>query len=123
MIACFQNPLLRDRLMVDTITNTVDPAEFGGAITGNSESVPDQDRVLAASSLIDNLMQWTCDRHRMPLLMAQAWMSWMQGRALDAVQYLDVAQAADPDFTIAKAFRRYIEEIKRVPNGLTHGDD
>ncbi len=122
MIACFQEPLLRDRLLVDTITNTIDPAEFGDTLTGQRDIMPDMDRMLAASSLIDNLMQWTNDRHRPPLLMAQAWMHWMQGRTLDAEQYLDVAEALDPDYRMAKMFHRYIKEMKRIPDGIAHGE-
>lgn len=121
MIACFQDPTLRDRLMVDTISDTMDPAEFGTTITGNSEVMPDQDRLEAAEALLDNLMQWTNDRHRLPLLTAHAWMSWMSGRAMDAEQYLDVATALDPGYSMARAFHRYIRDLKRLPDGITHG--
>jgi len=120
LIACFQDPFLRDRLMVDTISNTMDPVEFGETITGQSDSMPDPERVMAAANLINNLMQWTCDRHRLPMLVVQAWMSWMQGRTLDAEQYLDVAESTDPDYKMAKAFRRYLDE-KRLPDGIHHG--
>jgi hypothetical protein len=122
LIACFQNPMLRDRLMVDTISSTMDPMEFGDAITGQSDIQPNPERVMAAASLIANLMQWTCDRHRLPLLVAQAWMSWMQGRTLDAEQYLDVAVGVDPDYRMAKAFHRYIRDLKRLPDGIAHGE-
>ena len=77
LIACFQDPMLRDRLMVDTISSTADPSEFGDVITGQSDDYPDYDRVMAAAHLINNVMQWTNDRHRLPMLVAQAWMSWM----------------------------------------------
>jgi hypothetical protein len=123
IIACFQDPLLRDRLMVDTISKTLDPGEFGDTITGNSPDLPDIDRVLAASALLDNLMQWTCDRHRLPLLVAQAWMHWMQGRTLDAEQYLGVAEELDPDYRMARMFHRYIRDVKRLPDGVAHGHD
>jgi len=123
LIACFQNPLLRDRLLVDTVSNTLDPVEFGDVITGQSEAVPDPERVEAAIHLMDNLMQWTADRHRPPLLLAQAWLHWMQGRTLDAESYLDMAVEVDPDYTMAKAFRRYIRELKRLPDCVTHGRD
>jgi hypothetical protein len=120
LIACFQDPLLRDRLMVDTISDTMDPLEFGNTVTGNSEVMPDPDRVDAAAALLDNLMQWTNDRHRLPLLTARAWMSWMSGRTLDAGEYLDAAVALDPDYRMAKMFHRYID-IKRLPDGIAHG--
>jgi hypothetical protein len=120
LIACFQDPLLRDRLMVDTISNTTDPIEFGETITGQSNNMPDPERVIAAANLINNLMQWTCDRHRLPMLVAQAWMSWMQGRTLDAEQYLDAAVGTDPGYRMAKAFRYYIKEVKRLPDGVAH---
>jgi hypothetical protein len=120
MIACFQDPLLRDRLMVDTISSTTDPIEFGDAITGQSDIQPNPDRVVAAASLLDNLMQWTCDRHRLPLLVAQAWMHWMQGRTLDAEEYLDLAVALDPHYRMAKMFHHYIKDVKRLPDGLAH---
>ncbi len=124
LIACFQNPLLRDRLMVDTISNTMDPEEFGDVVTGQSNNVrPNPDRVMAAVQLTDNLMQWTNDRHRLPLLLVQAWLHWMQGRTLDAEQYLDAATALDPNYRMAKAFHRYIREMKRIPNSVTlHGE-
>lgn len=122
LIACFQKPLLRDRLMVDTISNTTDPVEFGETITGQSDIAPDPDRVMAAANLINNLMQWTNDRHRLPMLVVQAWLSWMQGRTLDAEQYLDVAVSTDPDYRMAKAFRHYVREVKRLPDGILHGE-
>jgi hypothetical protein len=122
LIASFQDPMLRDRLMVDTVSQTMDPAEFGDTITGNSEAMPNIDRVLAASALLDNLMQWTCDRHRLPLLVAQSWMHWMQGRTLDAEQYLDVAAEVDPDYRMAGMFHRYIKDVKRLPNGIARGE-
>jgi hypothetical protein len=120
LIACFQDPMLRDRLMVDTISDTTDPSEFGETITGQSDEMPDPDRVIAAAALLNNLMQWTCDRHRLPLLIAQSWMSWMQGRTLDAEQYLDVAESTDPEYRMARVFRRYLNE-KRLPDGIHHG--
>lgn len=122
MIAAFQHPMLRDRLMVDTISDTMNPRQFGNTITGNSEVMPNLDRVEAAQALLDNLMQWTCDRHRLPLLTAQAWMSWMSGRTLDAEQYLDAAAALDPGYSMATMFHRYIKDVKRLPDGITHGD-
>ena len=123
LIACFQNPLLRDRLMVDTISNTMDPEEMGEMLTGQSTVFPDQNRLDAAVSLMDNLMQWTNDRHRLPLLLVQAWLHWMQGRALDAEWYLDRASAIDPDYRMAKAFHKYIHDIKRLPDCVAHGGD
>jgi len=120
LIACFQNPLLRDRLMVDTISDTMDPVEFGDTVTGQSDILPNPDRVAAAIHLMDNLMQWANDRHRLPLLLVQAWLHWMHGRTLDAEQYLDAATALDPDYKMAKAFHRYIRELKRLPDGITH---
>lgn len=122
MIACFQDPLLRDRLLVDTISDTINPTEFGDTITGQNDTMPDPDRVYAATELLDNLMQWTCDRHRLPLLTAQAWMAWMSGRTLDAEQYLDVAAELDPSYGMATAFHRYIKDVKRLPDGIAHGE-
>jgi hypothetical protein len=122
MIASFQDPMLRDRLMVDTISQTMDPTEFGDTITGNSEAMPDIDRIIAASALLDNLMQWTCDRHRLPLLVAQSWMHWMQGRALDAEQYLEAAEEVDPNYRMAGMFHRYIKDVKRLPDGIARGE-
>lgn len=122
LIACLQNPLLRDRLMVDTISRTVDPEEVGCMLTGQSTIVPNPLRLDAAVSLMDNLMQWTNDRHRLPVLLVQAWLHWMMGRALDAEWYLDQASTLDPNYTMAKAFRRYIHDIKRLPDCVAHGD-
>ena len=116
MVAAFQVPALRDRLMVDTVSTTTNMIDFGVTITGNSHEPVHRERLEEAGKLLDNLMQWTCDRHRAPLLVAQAWLHWMQGRSLDADNYLDAALAADPDYTLARAFHRYITEIKRVPD-------
>jgi hypothetical protein len=118
LIACFQRPMIRDRLMVDTISSTTDLEEFVRTISGNSETPISRPRMVAAVSLLDNLMQWTCDRHRLPLLVTQAWLYWMQGKEIDAEAYCDAALKVDPEYRMASVFRYYVHNLKRMPSSI-----
>jgi hypothetical protein len=118
LIACFQNPFIRDRLMVDAVNATVDIEAFARTITGNSEDRLDDSRMGEAVSLLNNLMQWACDRHRPSLLVAQAWLHWIQGRAMDAEAYCRAALELDPGHGLAAMFLRYILDIKRMPSNV-----
>jgi hypothetical protein len=121
LIACLQRPVLRDRLMVDAVTHTQDMKEFARTITGNGEEPIPARRVAAAMELMDNLMQFTCDRHRLSLLVTQAWLHWTMGRAADADEYCHAALAIDPEFHMASMFLRYITEAKRIPSNAFMG--
>ena len=120
VIAAFQSPQLRDRLMVDTISHTDNVMQFGETITGLSDAPPDFDRLRAGLSLMDNLMQYTDDEHRLPVLITCAWFHWMLGRTLDAVTYCEEALKVDPEYGLAKAFERYITDLMRIPVSILH---
>jgi hypothetical protein len=122
IIAAMQSPPLRDRLMVDTISSTENMLMFGETITGLSEVEPDGDRLFAGLALMHNLMQFTADRHRLPILVTCAWFHWMLGRALDAVTYCEAALAVDPDYKLAQAFNRYITDLLRIPVSVLHSE-
>ena len=122
LIGFLISPVTRDRLMVDTITGTTNVAEFAGTITGNGDIPADPDRLEAANRLVDNLMQWTCDRHRLPLMVTQAWLRWQAGRTLDAEQYLELALEVDPKYKLARAFHQYIHNLKRLPDSVLHDE-
>ena len=122
VIAAFQVPVLRDRLMVDTISHTDNVMQFGETITGLSDAPPDNDRLFAGLKLMDNLMQYTADGHRLPVLVTCAWFHWMLGRALDAVTYCEAALKVDPSYGLAKAFERYVTDLMRIPVHVLHSE-
>lgn len=120
LIAAFQLPQLRDRLMVDTIAHVDDLMQFGETITGLSDAFPDPDKLRAGLALMDNLMQYTDDEHRPPLLITCAWFHWMLGRSMDARTYCEKALEVDPDYGLGKAFLRYITDLLRIPTSILH---
>lgn len=120
LVAAMMHPPLRDRLMVDTISHTGNLLKFGETITGLSDAPPDFDRLHAGLSLMDNLMQYTDDEHRLPVLVTCAWFHWMLGRTMDAVTYCEAALAVDPDYRLAQAFLRYVTELLRIPVSILH---
>lgn len=122
IIGAFQRPTLRDRLMVDTISHTDNLLQFGETITGLSDALPDPDRLFAGLRLMDNLMQYTNDKHRLPILVTCAWFHWMLGRTLDAVTYCDAALEVDPEYGMGKAFKRYITDLMRIPVHVLHAE-
>jgi Domain of unknown function (DUF4192) len=122
VIAAFQSPALRDRLMVDTISHTDNVMQFGETITGLSDAPLDHSRLVTGLALMDNLMQYTADRHRLPVLVTCAWFHWMLGRTLDAVTYCEEALKVDPDYKLAQAFERYITDLMRIPVHVLHSD-
>jgi hypothetical protein len=122
VIAAFQSPPLRDRLMVDTISHTDNIMQFGETITGLSGAPLDSDRLLSGLRLMDNLMQYTADQHRLPVLVTCAWFHWMLGRTLDAVTYCEEALKVDPEYGLAKAFERYITDLMRIPVHILHSE-
>jgi hypothetical protein len=120
IIGAFQRPPLRDRLMVDTISHTDNLLQFGETITGLSDAPSDSARLSEGMRLMDNLMQYTNDRHRLPILVTCAWFQWMLGRAMDAVTYCDAALEVDPDYRLAQAFKRYVTDLLRIPVSVLH---
>lgn len=120
LVAAMMHPPLRDRLMVDTISHTDNLMQFGETITGLSDALPDFDRLRAGLSLMDNLMQYTDNEHRLPVLVTCAWFHWMLGRAMDARTYCEAALAVDPDYRMAQAFLRYVTELLRIPVSVLH---
>jgi hypothetical protein len=118
LIACFQHPVIRDRLMVDTLTPTMDMQTFAETITGTGMEPIPVGRVKAAVRLLNNLMQYADGRHRLTLLTTLAWLHWAQGRAGDAVMYCRAALEVDADFQLASMFLRYIHDMKRMPANI-----
>ena len=84
------------------------PPDIAGILIGHGPR-PDCDRLGVALALVRRTITLAPRLVRGGPLAAAAWLSWAIGRSTHAAQYLDQAQAMDPELTFAQLLRTVVD--------------
>ncbi|MFB2582919.1 DUF4192 family protein [Herbiconiux sp. P15] len=101
-------------------------AGLGGASSGPTSSVvatftgrggeaPTEERVRRAVEVLRRVAECVPASLAGPPLVLLAWLEWSRGRGSAAAGYLEACSSADPDYTLARLFRRLIDS-GRLPD-------
>jgi len=99
LIANFQFPHIRDRLMADIPGIDEPPQHILFALT---ETAPQWSRVEWAEQLLIHAYTRTSSQHAAPILTTIGYINWWEGRGSKAHQYLQLALDTDPGCRFAR---------------------
>ncbi|BCW05806.1 hypothetical protein NtRootA1_19440 [Arthrobacter sp. NtRootA1] len=99
LIAYFQFPHIRDRLMAD-IPGIDEPPER--ILFAQTTTAPDWSRIEWAKQLLTHTYTLTAPEHAAPILTTIGYINWWEGRGSKAHQYLQLALDTDPGYRFAR---------------------
>lgn len=99
LIANFQFPAIRDRLMAD-IPGIDEP--LIRVLLGQTQSKPQWSRVEWAQQLLMHAYTHSSTQHSAALLTTIGYINWWEGRGSKAHQFLQLALEADPEYRLAR---------------------
>ncbi|AMB40267.1 MULTISPECIES: DUF4192 domain-containing protein [Paenarthrobacter] len=99
LIAYYQFPHIRDRLMAD-IPGINEPPEH--ILFAQTTQAPDWSRIEWAKQLLTHTYTLTAPEHAAPILTTIGYINWWQGRGSKAHQYLQLALDTDPGYRFAR---------------------
>jgi hypothetical protein len=99
LAGAFQHPIIRDYLMIDSVGTAKD--QFTAALLGHVSSRPDWTRVLRAQEQAFELMKFTPEGQRAPMLCLIGWLEWLKGQSSFAARYFKLAIDDVEDFHMA----------------------
>ncbi|MFK0005267.1 DUF4192 domain-containing protein [Paenarthrobacter sp. NPDC090522] len=99
LIAYYQFPHIRDRLMVDIPGINEPPEHIRFAQTTQA---PDWSRIEWAKQLLTHTYTLTAPEHAAPILTTIGYINWWEGRGSKAHQYLQLALDTDPGYRFAR---------------------
>ncbi|WP_269768477.1 DUF4192 family protein [Arthrobacter sp. YN] len=99
LIANFQFPHIRDRLMADIPGIDEPPQNILFALT---ETAPQWSRVEWAQQLLLHAYTRTSPQHAAPILTTIGYINWWEGRGSKAHQYMQLALDTDPGYRFAR---------------------
>lgn len=106
LIAAFQDPMIRDRLMADIIATSGDVEHFYNALLGNLTEAPDWSRVDDAEAILLQLLTETPGAYRAPLLTVTGWIQWLKGKGTQASHYYTAALKEVNGYRLADLLER-----------------
>jgi hypothetical protein len=99
LVAYFQFPHIRDRLMAD-IPGIDEPPER--ILFAQTNAQPEWSRIEWAQDLLLHTYIRTSPQHAAPILTAIGYINWWEGRGSKAHQYLQLALDTDPGYRFAR---------------------
>ncbi|MRH29677.1 DUF4192 family protein [Microbacterium sp. SYP-A9085] len=93
------------------------PGEIGGLMSGDSDRIPDVDRIRRATGILRRVVAHLPADLRPDLLCMLAWQHWALGAGTVAGHHLDAALQADPDHGMARVLTALIGSGK-IPEWL-----
>ncbi|AFR28660.1 DUF4192 domain-containing protein [Arthrobacter sp. Rue61a] len=99
LIAYFQFPHIRDRLMAD-IPGIDEPPEH--ILFAQTTTAPNWSRIEWAKQLLTHTYTLTAPEHAAPVLTTIGYINWWEGRGSKAHQYLQLALDTDPGYRFAR---------------------
>jgi len=106
LLADFQFAQIRDRLIAD-IPGIDEP--LPQILLAQTEQGPHWARVERAEQILLHLYTHGAAQHVPGILTALAYISWWQGKSSKAVQFIDLALDADPQYRLAQLVRRMLD--------------
>lgn len=99
LIAYFQFPHIRDRLMAD-IPGINEPPEH--ILFAQTTTAPNWSRIEWAKQLLTHTYTLTAPEHAAPILTTIGYINWWEGKGSKAHQYLQLALDTDPGYRFAR---------------------
>lgn len=99
LIANFQFPHIRDRLMAD-IPGINEPPQH--ILFAQTETAPKWSRIEWAQQLLIHAYTRTSPQHAAPILTTIGYINWWEGRGSKAHQYMQLALDTDPGYRFAR---------------------
>lgn len=99
LIANFQFPAIRDRLMGD-IPGIDEPIDQ--VLLAQTRAKPSWSRIEWAQQLLLHAYTQTSNHHAAPVLTAIGYINWWEGRGSKAHQFLQLAIESDPNYRLAR---------------------
>ena len=99
LIASFQFPHIRDRLMAD-IPGIDEPPQH--ILFAQTQTAPKWSRVEWAQQLLIHAYTRTSPQHAAPILTTIGYINWWEGRGSKAHQYMQLALDTDPGYRFAR---------------------
>ncbi|BCW35969.1 hypothetical protein StoSoilA2_20250 [Arthrobacter sp. StoSoilA2] len=99
LIAYYQFPHIRDRLMAD-IPGIDEPPEH--ILFAQTDAAPSWSRIEWAKQLLTHAYTMTSPEHAAPILTTIGYIHWWEGRGSKAHQYLQLALDTDPGYRFAR---------------------
>ncbi|NWL12171.1 DUF4192 domain-containing protein [Paenarthrobacter nitroguajacolicus] len=99
LIASFQFPHIRDRLMAD-IPGIDEPPQH--ILFAQTETAPKWSRIEWAQQLLLHAYTRTSSQHAAPILTTIGYINWWEGRGSKAHQYMQLALETDPGYRFAR---------------------
>ncbi|MFJ4029585.1 DUF4192 family protein [Paenarthrobacter sp. NPDC089989] len=99
LIAYYQFPHIRDRLMAD-IPGINEPPER--ILFAQTSQAPDWSRIAWAKQLLTHTYTLTAPEHSAPIRTTIGYINWWEGRGSKAHQYLQLALDTDPGYRFAR---------------------
>ena len=106
LIAAFQDIMIRDRLMGDTLDTSASIEDFNNALLGNLTEAPNWSRVDGAEATLAQLLTETPGAYRAPLLTVTGWIQWLKGKGTHAAHYYASALQEDGSYRLAELLDR-----------------
>ena len=101
LLAALQCKPIRDRILVDAISATEDPATYMQVMIGRFEGQPDWSRVDVTEDLLMHLLTFAPGDTRTPVFCFLGWLSWYKGQSSLAGAYIAQGLEADPTHRLA----------------------
>jgi hypothetical protein len=84
------------------------------ALVGRGHDTPRASQIRRAVKVLRWVAECSPSTLSAPVLVLLAWLDWARGRGSAAIGYLDLAEAADPHYALARLFRRVVDS-GRIP--------